>query len=53
MEIDKYMNVTINDFIPSGCEDFKVKFDDLGILKHVNKVSFFSNLKLIKNINLN
>ena len=44
MEIDKYMNVTINDFIPSGCEDFKVKFDDLGILKHVSFNLFLTSL---------
>lgn len=38
MEIDKYMSIKISDFIPANGQDFRLKFDDLGILKNV---SFF------------
>ena len=40
MEIDKYMSIKISDFIPANGQDFRLKFDDLGILKNV---SFFYN----------
>ncbi len=35
-ELDKYTNVSLNDFIPANFHDFQLQFDELGILKKVN-----------------
>jgi hypothetical protein len=35
IEIDKYANISISDFIPSNVQDYKLEFDNLGILKQV------------------
>jgi len=37
-EIDKYIRISINDFIPAILDDYSLEFDELGILKQVNKV---------------
>jgi len=34
-ELDKYTNVSLNDFIPANFQDFQLQFDELGILKKV------------------
>lgn len=36
MEIDKYIKVSISDFIPNNLQDYSIEFDELGILKQVN-----------------
>ena len=36
-ELDKYTNVSLNDFIPGNLTDFQLQFDELGILKKVKK----------------
>ena len=33
MEIEKFISVSINDFIPSNMQDYQLHFDELGILK--------------------
>jgi hypothetical protein len=35
MEIDKYVNMSIKDFVPSNSQDTSIHFDDLGIMKQV------------------
>lgn len=37
MEIDKYIKVSISDFIPTNIQDYSIEFDELGILKQVNQ----------------
>ena len=40
-ELERYMNVSINDFIPSNFTEFQLQFDDLGILKKVKLNAYF------------
>ena len=40
-EINNFVNVSINDFIPSGHKDTFVQFDEYGILKQVWKKLLF------------
>jgi hypothetical protein len=35
MEIDKYVNMSIKDFVPSNSQDISIQFDELGIMKQV------------------
>jgi hypothetical protein len=35
VEIDKYMNLSIQDFVPSTNQDTIVQFDEIGIMKQV------------------
>ncbi len=36
-EIDKYIRISISDFIPTNLNDYSIEFDELGILKQVKK----------------
>jgi len=47
-EINSYINVSLNDFIPSNCQDFVVKFDEMGILKqYSNTITVQSRLRAV------
>ena len=37
-EIDKYIRISISDLLPTNLNDYSIEFDELGILKQVNKV---------------
>ena len=35
VEIDKYMNLSIKDFVPLNNQDAIIQFDEIGIMKQV------------------
>jgi hypothetical protein len=47
VEIDKFVNLSVADFIPNNLNEFSFEFDELGILKQV----FFESEKIFCSLN--